>query len=775
MSGCVAPYARAWSDPNIQGDFANTLEAGLYQVTVVDANDCILIDSISVHEPPLLSIAGIHTDSMTCAYTEDGVAQIITQGGNGGNTYQWSHLAQPSTPLAVGLSEGNYAVTVTDYKGCSVVGQTDIYAPLPLQIDIKVDSVRCAGNANGAIQAIAMGGNGGYMFSWEGLPASTSTVSNLGAGTYAFELSDQNGCIEQLDITVFEPAPLEAVLTQDSVTCFGEADGQVHMWVSGGVRPYQYFWNDPSMQDTFSNTLQAGLYRVTIIDANDCILIDSISVHEPPLLSIMDMHMDSMTCSYTQDGTAQVFTQGGNGGNTYQWSDPYDQSTQQAFNLVEGEYFVTITDYKGCSVVGQTEILAPLPLQAEVMVDSVRCAGSADGLIQVNAMGGNGGYHYDWSDLSLSTSVISNLSPGIYTLEITDRKGCKEQIEIPVFEPADLFLEVLSETLPDCQNDVPATVAIGAFGGNGGFIYSWDNGEMGPIVSSFSSDDYVVTVTDIKGCSEELMVNTPGLQIAMISDADFVDNDVSICVEEDILLDLESNINLAHLTWWSNGYVSCVDCWPFIASPIESTLYQVVATDEVGCRDTAEIFVIVNQPYSELDFTGALENGVICLGEEIQVEVLADPPVRSLQWFSDQAISCDTCQVISLQPTTYTTISVDIQHLDGCPSSLEETIRVANDCGQFIPNAFSPNGDGINDRFNIPGSTFGTHIVLMEIFDRWGGLIFRGEDFDFGSDHGWDGTYNGSVLPTGPYVYKIIMAAINGEQKFYKGDVTLLR
>lgn len=271
----AAPFTYAWdaAAANQTTQTATNLAAGIYVVTVTDANGCSENDTITVANPNAPTATGTSTDA-TCGGS-DGTATATAAGGTPPYTYQWDAAAgSQTTQTATNLAAGTYTVTVLDASSCSAsisVTVNDIAGPTGTA---TVDGdVACNGGADGSATATATGGTAPYTYQWDDAGAqTTATATGLAAGTYNCTITDNNGCTTTVSVTVTEPSALSAS-TVDNL------DGTATATATGGTPPYTYSWDDAGSQTTATATgLGAGTYTCTVTDANGCTTTSSVTV-----------------------------------------------------------------------------------------------------------------------------------------------------------------------------------------------------------------------------------------------------------------------------------------------------------------------------------------------------------------------------------------------------------------------------------------------------------------------------------------------------------------
>ncbi|MFZ4427121.1 MAG: OmpA family protein, partial [Saprospiraceae bacterium] len=344
-------------------------------------------------------------------------------------TYRWDN--GETAPDAVALAPGRRAVTVTDANGCTADATVEITENiLPLSVKItQTAEIRCAGNAEAALETGVSGGKGPFAFSWNDPSAQGATPRGLKAGTYQLQVKDASGKSASATYTVRGPDALGAQATATAPASTGNRDGKAGVAATGGKGPYTYRWdNGETAPDAVA--LAPGQRSVTVTDANGCTATSSISITENILpLKISIELKQEITCSGKADGVLGVVITGGKQPYQTKWSQ--GSSDLQAIGLGEGSYQVTITDAVGNTGTASSKLESPAPITISWL--AIAGAGSRpDGQATVQANGGSGAFSYYW-DNGEAVPAALGLSAGRHQVTATDAKGCSAiaEKEIP--------------------------------------------------------------------------------------------------------------------------------------------------------------------------------------------------------------------------------------------------------------------------------------------------------------------------------------------------------
>lgn len=276
----------AWNNNTSNPDLTVT-KSGTYAVTVTSPEGCIVADTIQIDMPESILQTSLTVINPTCfAQCNGSIVPTTTGGFDSTYTYIWT------TNTTQNLCAGNYKMTVTDAKGCKNTSEATLTEPTKMTVKAVATTqfngfnVSCFDSTNGAVSASTTGGNGNYIYRWQGIPnLGSSSISGLTAGIYSVFVTDEKGCKDSTSVTLSAPNALNAAYEVQNLRCFGEKNGVVTLkGISGGVKSYTIKFSEKTVGDSLTRfeNLAAGNYVLQVTDGNQCSLTDSIQLTEPP-------------------------------------------------------------------------------------------------------------------------------------------------------------------------------------------------------------------------------------------------------------------------------------------------------------------------------------------------------------------------------------------------------------------------------------------------------------------------------------------------------------
>ena len=513
-SGGLPPYTYLWSNSSTDSIYSG-LSAGLYSVTVTDAFNCSVTQSVDVFQPDNL-IVPIISQNVSCNSESDGLATAIPSGGTAPYSYIWLNSGY-TTPTNTNLSAGSYTVSVTDAANCAPISSTVIiYEPATITSIANINDVSCFGGNDGQINLSVSGGNGVFSYLWSD-GQTTQNASGLSPTSYYVVITDSSNCSDTFNYQVTAPTTLyEVSSTVEDASCFGSSDGQITVLPVGGTPPYNYSWPNGQNSQVLTN-VSSGSYLCTITDANGCNIYSTTSVGEPSQL-ILSSTSTSASCFGYNDGAALVIPQGGTSPYTYNWTN--GQTTQEINNLVAGTYSVMVFDVNNCPAPASIIIGEPIQISASLSNVDVLCNGDSTGSVVINNIVGVPPYSYFWSNNGFTGTINQNLHADTYFVTITDGNGCNNTLSSTLLEP-DPITANISFTDISVNGASDGTISAVISGGTNSFTYNWSGPNnyvnTNATINSLDAGLYTLTVTDGNGCITifNQVINEPACNISI--------------------------------------------------------------------------------------------------------------------------------------------------------------------------------------------------------------------------------------------------------------------
>ena len=289
------------------------------------------------------------------------------------------------------------------------------------------------------------------------------------------------------------------------VKCFGQSDASAIAFVSGGTASYTYEWNPTAQTTQTATNLPVGIYTVTVTDHHLCTAIAVDTIKGPTKLGIT-LIPDSVLCyNGTTGGILSIDTGGTGAPNyTYHWNN--GQIGQNLISVPAGVYTLTLTDINGCTAVASAQVLQPQQLKSFIATGTdtvLLCGGPGTniGSISLNIVGGTFPWSYHWSNGDTTRDIMS-LGGGVYTLTITDAKGCTNIRTFVIKQPSPLQIHIDSLNAL-CKDSCDGQITSAITGGTpslGNYTYQWNNGQTTANIIGLCRGIYNLIVTDSNGC-----------------------------------------------------------------------------------------------------------------------------------------------------------------------------------------------------------------------------------------------------------------------------------
>ena len=518
-------FTFAWTGPNGFTSTSQNLSGllnGTYTVKVTNSTGCSTSESFNVGLTTGPEVVFTTVTNVSCKGGNSGLITVTASGTTSTYTYEWSgpngftsttSTTSSSTNTISTLYAGTYTLTLTDDAlGCTTTASVNITEPTAIQADGVVTNINCYGSSTGSIIQTVSGGTPSYTYAWTGpssFTATTKDISNRPAGTYNVTITDHAGvgsCNIVKSYTITQPsAAIAATPTITNNKCYGDANGQITLAVTGGTSPYTYSWSGPSSYTATTpniNGLIAGTYAVTITDAKGCSTsLSNLSVTQPSAaLSTTGSTQSNVTIYGNKNGSITLSVSGGTTPYSYAWSN--GATSKDLTNLVTGTYSVLVADANNCTTTASFTITSPTQLTASVGATDATCNNASTGSVTLTVGGGATPYTYLWSN-GATTQNLSNVASGFYSVTVTDHNGATVGASATVNNPALIVING-SVTNVLCNGSTTGAITLSVTGGTGSYNYDWTDisgTNNSQNRSGLAAGSYSVTVSDANGCS----------------------------------------------------------------------------------------------------------------------------------------------------------------------------------------------------------------------------------------------------------------------------------
>ncbi|GHV59158.1 hypothetical protein FACS1894182_12820 [Bacteroidia bacterium] len=506
--------------PKLDGasGFINRLDPGSYQVRIVsyypninipsyvDNSAAFVRNGIVINPPQKVYFGTITTTPTTCVGGSDGTITIHATGGTG-KFIATLRPGNPGDPVIIsdsfqgqvvleGLSAGDYEVHLSDLIGCEAEGgfkiatvddSNDIFEIEAMNTEQATLDEDHREEGNGSITIRVTPGLSSYRYIWraggangsilleETISKNTSTLEDINSGNYYVEIINPKGCSVGRIIRIDRAPNIYITIQQTGdIICSGDNTGQLTATVTGGAAPYRYFWyqiNDYAQEKTLigSNnnvlsSITAGNYQLQVEDANGVKARSKIAGQTEQNPIYVSFLTDRLDCYNSSNGFLEAVVSGGIAPYTYLWEN--GSTNARTGNLSAGSYKIRITDSGGCYREAIGTVTAPARLNVNAVLTHPACSGANTGRIQLQISGGNAPYNISWSTGS-TQSTLNNLEYGLYTVTVTDGKGC-EWVEksFVLNEPQAIEIQQLSYQPVSAFGRTDGSFSIRISGGN---------------------------------------------------------------------------------------------------------------------------------------------------------------------------------------------------------------------------------------------------------------------------------------------------------------------
>ena len=625
---------------------------GTYVLVVTDGNGCQDSLPIDVGAAKELVLTTDVFQEISCNGLCDGQIDVSASTlGGVSNIYNFNWAGTPVPPPSVdgptnsnlsNLCAGTYTVTLSDDDGCMTDTTFTVNEPDLLDVTlIDFTGESCSVGDDGTATVGVDGGVYPYAYDW-GNGQVDSIAIDLSSGLYEVTVTDDNGCMDSLEVTITQPVPPTIVsFPDDLLDCADSMDGELTVTAVpgvGGAPITDYNWSTGNSGAALitQTGLGVGTYYVTVTDDAACFVIDSAIVTAPPPMVVDSIQLGEPLCPGDGGGSVSVFVSGGTGPYFFDWSeDAFDGIGNSAIaggTITAGDYTVVITDANNCPSLSETITLEDPPsiVVDFTAIDSVSCFNSqgvpCDGVATANASysdGGMGTFNFTWDsgeqDFGLTSSTAMQLCQGMQSVVVSDGT-CSVTVDVDIPSPDALTEGISSEVnRVSCFGAADGSITADVIGGTPPYSFDWGGGLTGSTITDLPPGPYMAVITDSKGCQFQFtaMVGQPDEFIALVDEQNTLDtvncfgdeNGVITVTAQGGNLDISTFIGYA----WEDNIASGSS-----ASGLGAGTYTVTVSDFLGCED--ELTVEVFEPSEVMFELGDIE-AILCAGQQTTVTV----------------------------------------------------------------------------------------------------------------------------------------------------------
>ena len=554
------------------------------------------------------------------------------------------------------------------------------------------------------------------------------------------------------------------------ITGCGGDDGTATVSVTGGTAGYTIWMDDTLQRQTLADAtgqatftdINGGDHVFSVKDDHNCLATLTLNFREPDPMSTVVESTSNVLCYGQKNGTATVKISGGTLPYILTVADDIPEitlNTEDPYTirgLDTGVYTISILDAHNCTAQMEVTIRQPDSLSAVASVlSNVACFGMLTGEATVVAEGGTQPYAYSWTG-NRNEQTIDGLAAGVYVVTVTDANGCTATSSANVVEPEELTVNLIT-LVEGCDGEETGLIEVEAHGGTPDYSFIWSNGQSDPHIENLAIGSYMVMVTDQHNCFDTLTVVVPFHPMPNLT----ISVTPAYCERSDGTATVVGDNLDAYTYDWNT--------MPNPNRPINDRLvagnYDLVVGDGV-CTMTIP-FTIDAIPGPTANFTVDLSVGnTLHFTDHSHGSIVV--------WEYDFGDGTSSNQPITIhefmdEGNYWTILTVTDEH--NCVDTASVHINVVPEVIIHVPNAFTPNDDGLNDIWLPVISNNGDAFYELLVYNRWGELIFRSND----PNVGWNGKQNGKTATAGVYTYVITYSDYFNKKYQKTGTVTLVR
>ena len=776
-----------WRRPNgnfERGDSIRLTNPGWYVLEYESLNGCIYRDSLEVLDHRNTYNVVVLNDTIDC---ETPNVTISAVADTSGLLYYWIRgLDTLSTDSTVQLATGGaFILIVDDGNGClvrdSFIVSVDTTRP-QLTID-GGDTLNCrdtvihlTANTSSSLKEVAWYHSGGRIGTSVELEVSRP-------GWYRADVIADNGCQRTDSIEIFQDdiSPV-AQINSDTLTCL---DTVADLQALGGDPNWSYLWlmtSGDTLRGEMTNTREAGSHQLLVINNNNyCRNLSGFTVEIDTAIEILQVRDTSMTC---HSDSIVLMVEGATGNFQYLWSGPagFTSFVRNPGIAMPGNYSLVYSGRNGCE--GQINMRVEddrQPPMAYVTGDTFTCDRRLGQLSASLSQRVDTFYWLFNGRFFSGDSIALTGMAGRYDLVVTGSNLCSDTLSVQIgADTIPVNLELQADGVLGCEiAQVNLSAITRKNQGQDDLEYYWSSVPDSLIANNLNESEITVTREGLyliqilnrqNGCwtSDSLYIssydNDIGSQIVIKSPSCDGRSDGEVIVDSIFGGFTPYMVNFNGLGYSSKtGY-----------GYLRSGSYSLVIRDSLGCL----LDTLIDLDADSNLMIHAGPDTCVVLGDTIRLQPVPANLSRidSIVWhpaidirFRHQLFA----EVFPRESRFYSITAIDS---NGCIARDEVFVKILDDVRVYVPNAFTPNGDGLNDFLEVFTGRGVKAITQMTLFDRWGNMVFNRSGTNLGSsDLSWDGNFNGEPCLPGVYAYMLYVTRQDDSRLLISGDITLLR
>lgn len=765
-NGGMAPYTYALG----AGMFGTVttfspLSAGNYAIHIKDQNNCVRDTMITVTQPTEVKFDSILVTNLKCYGVPGGEVILYGAGGVSPYMYAINTSAFNTAQIYNGLSATTYNFYVRDSNNC--VRDTAITLSQSPRIvpAAAIKKSSCTPLNDGRITMAATGGVPGYRYALgSGAFSSNNVFSPLAAGSYQVRVRDSNNCIVDTNVLVSDSIVVKVGIAVTDARCYDSSSGIIVAQPGGGIFPYTYALNTGSYGAVGSfGGLKANTYTVRVKDNLGCTADTNVTVGQPTII-VPSALLTHPSCNGYNNGAISAQASGGTPGYVYAVNNGPFNGSGSFTALKAGTHIVSVQDINNCRRDTTVTLTEPAGMKFRLEITDLDCYNDSSGSILINGTGGVPPFSYAYDQQPfVNTPTLVHVSAGQHTVKMKDANGCIKDTNVVLREPAPLFIVSPVITHPTCEGFTDGAAKVY---GNGGVQPYYFSVNGGPYSTSNSFDGLkegpnIIRIKDAKECKYDTTLLLTGYPHIIYDN--IIADPVSCFGGSDGKVMLNVSGGIQPLMYRMNPDIQRNT--PVFDS-LEAKEYIFTVVDSAGCmKDTA---IAVESPEKikiEMKVTPndceGLDNG-----GRIDAYVSGGTPAYRYTWNTTPEQ-----YGYGIEGMPNGGYRVKVTDANDCIDSAQATIEYNNCCIIFVPDAFTPNNDGLNDLARIRMKGIFT-LKTFAIYNRFGERVFQTKNIN----DGWDGMYRGVLQDLGTYNYYVQgICGDNSEEVMYKGTIILVR